>query len=145
MISLIYILCLITSLKGHHPSLVHELCIRVISWDIPFFSMHAAEDLFFLSPPPSVTVPDIPALNVTRVEENGDLFYTVEGERGVYRSAPITSACVYLSVCLSVCLSEPFTGLMSPPNTTCALHVNSCQFINACLALALVQCIVALR
>ena len=69
------------------------------------FLFHAAEDLFFLSPPPSVMVPDIPALNVTRVDGNDVLFYTAVGERGVYRSDPLTSVSVCLSVCLSACLS----------------------------------------
>ena len=40
----------------------------------------------------SPMVPDLPEVNVSRVSGGGegDFFYVVEGERGVYRSASLT-------------------------------------------------------
>ena len=62
------------------------------------------DDLFFTAPPnSSATIPDIPEATVTTVQESGSFYFTVDSERGVYRSASnITSKTCHMHVtCMS--------------------------------------------
>ena len=90
------------------------------------------DDLFFTAPPnSSATVPDIPEATVTTVQESGSLYFTVDSERGVYRSASnITSKACHMQVtCPHGDVISMLRFLITFPHIKGKYFGNSCQTV----------------